>query len=159
MALKPEIQYIGQFYIHGSEAKAVEVKPEQEQKKSEYKLPLYRFAKRQKIYVDPLAICSIALAMVLLVCMVMGTLQVQSAWQDLEAANHHVYNLEALHRQKLAEYRSVCNLDEIRSAAEVMGMIPVAEAKIMEITVSIPEPKAEPTMWEDVVWFMEGLFA
>lgn len=159
MALKPEIQYIGQFYTHGSEAKAVEVKPEQEQKKSEYKLPLYRFEKRQKIHVDPLAICSIALAMVLLVCMVMGTLQIQSAWQDLEAANRYVYNLEALHRQKLTEYRSVCNLDDIRAAAEVMGMIPIAEAKTMEITVSIPEPEAEPTMWEDIVWFMEGLFA
>ena len=28
-----------------------------------------------------------------------------------------------------------------------------------EISVTIPEPKTEPTLWEDIVWFMEGLFA
>ena len=26
-------------------------------------------------------------------------------------------------------------------------------------TVSVPEPEAAPTMWDDIVWFMEGLFA
>ena len=159
MALKPEIQYIGQFYVHGSEAKAVEIKQEQEQKKSEYKLPLHHFQKVQKIQVDPLAICSILLAAVLLVSMVAGTLQLQSAWQDLEAANRYVYNLEAIHRQKVSEYRTALDLDDIRAKAETLGMIPVAEAKTMEITVSVPEPKAEPTMWDDIVWFMEGLFA
>ena len=159
MALKPEIQYIGQFYIHGSEAKAVAVKQEPEEKKSDYRLPLYRFEKLQKIHVDPLAICSIALAAVLLVCMVVGTLQIQSAWQELDAANQYVYQLEDIHRQKIAEYRSVCDLEQIRIAAETMGLIPIAEAKTMEITVTVPEPEAEPTLWEDVVWFLEGLFA
>ena len=159
MALKPEIQYIGQFYIHGSEAKAVEIKQEPEEKKSDYRLPLYRFEKLQKIHVDPLAVCSILLAAVLLVSMVAGTLQIQSAWQDLEAANRYVYNLEAIHRQRAAEYRAVCDLEQIRIAAEAMGMIPLAEAKTMELTVSIPEPKTEPTLWDDIVWFVEGLFA
>ena len=157
MALKPEIQYIGQFYIHGSEAKALEVKPEE--KKSEYKLPLHRFEKVQKLHVDPLAICSIALAVVLMIGMVAGTLQIQSAWEELDAANRYVYNLEAIHRQRMSEYRSSYNLEEIRTVAETMGLIPVAEAKTMELTVTIPEPEAEPTMWDDIVWFMEGLFA
>ena len=157
MALKPEIQYIGQFYVHGSEAKAVEIK--QEEKKSEYKLPLHRFQKVEKIHVDPLAICSIALAAVLLVCMVVGTLQIQSAWQDLEAANRYFYNQEAIHRQRVSEYHASYNLEEIRAAAQTMGMIPVAEAKTMEITVTVPEPQAEPTLWDDIVWFLEGLFA
>ena len=159
MALKPEIQYIGQFYVHGSEAKAVEIQQEQEPKKSEYKLPLHHFQKVQKIHVDPLAICSIVLAVVLMVGMVAGTLQIQSAWEELDAANRYVYNLEAIHRQRVSEYRSSYDLEEIRTVAETMGMIPVAEAKTMELTVTIPEPEAEPTVWDDIVWFMEGLFA
>lgn len=157
MALKPEIQYIGQFYVHGSEAKAVEIR--QEEKKSEYKLPLHRFEKVQKIHVDPLAICSIALAVVLMIGMVAGTLQIQSDWEELDTANRYVYNLEAIHRQRVTEYRSSYNLEEIRAAAETMGLIPVAEAKTMALTVTIPEPKVEPTLWDDIVWFMEGLFA
>lgn len=161
MALKPEIQYIGQFYVHGSEAKAVEVKQDQEKKKqkSEYELPLHRFEKVQKISVDPLAICSIVLAAVLMVCMVAGTLQIQSAWEELDAANRYVYNLEAIHRQRVLEYRTSYDLEEVRAAAENMGLIPVAEAKTMELTVTIPEPEVKPTLWEDIVWFMEGLFA
>ena len=157
MALKPEIQYIGQFYIHGSEAKAVEVK--EVEKKSEYKLPLHRFENVQKIHVDPLAVCSIVLAVAMLVCMVACTMQIPTAWEELEEVNRYVYNLEAIHRQRVSEYRSSYDLEEVRTRAEAMGMIPASQAKTMELTVTIPEPKAEPTLWEDFVWFMEGLFA
>ena len=157
MALKPEIQYIGQFYVHGSEAKAVEIK--EEKKESEYKLPLHRFERLQKIHVDPLAICSIVLAMILMTSMVAGTLQIQTAWEELEAANRYVYNLEAINRQRMSDYRSSYDLEEVRAAAETMGLVPVAEVKTMEITVTIPEPETEPTLWDDIVWFLEGLFA
>ena len=157
MASKPEIQYIGQFYIHGSEAKAPEIK--QEQEKLEYKLPLHRFEKVQKVHVDPLAICSIALAIVMLVCMVSATLQLQSAWQTLDTANQYVYELEAVNRQRVQLYHSSYNLEEIRAAAATMGMIPVEEATVMAIAVMVPEPEQKPTLWEDIVWFMEGLFA
>ena len=157
MVPKPEIQYIGQFYVHGSEAKALEVQPEE--KKSDYKLPLYRFQKLQRIYVDPLAICSIIMAAVLMVCMVAGTILVQDAWQELETANQYVYELEAVHRQRVLEFRSSYDIEKIRTVAETMGLIPIAEAQTLAINVTIPEPKAEPTVWEDIQWFMEGLFA
>lgn len=157
MAQKPEIQYIGQFYVHGSEAKALEVP--QEEKRSDYKLPLYRIEKLQKIYVDPLAICSIVMAVVLMVCMVSLTIQIQDAWQELETANQYVYELEAVHRQRVQEFRSSYDIEKIRTVAETMGLIPIAEAQTIAITVTLPEPEAEPTLWEDIVWFMEGLFA
>ena len=157
MASKPEIQYIGQFYIHGSEAKAPKI--QQEPKKSHYELPLHRFEKVQKVHVDPLAICSLALAIVMLVCLVSATLQMQSAWQTLDTANQYVYELEAVNRQRMQQYRSSYTLDEIRAAAATMGLIPVAEAKTLAISVTVPEPEQEPTMWDDIVWFMEGLFA
>ena len=108
---------------------------------------------------DPLAICSIALAIVMLVCMVSATLQLQSAWQDLDTANQYVYELEKVNRQRMQQYRSGYSLDEIRAAAATLGLIPVEEAKTLTITVSVPEPEQEPTVWDDIVWFMEGLFA
>ena len=157
MVPKPEIQYIGQFYVHGSEAKALETQPEE--KKSDYKLPLYRFEKLQKIYVDPLAICSMVMAVVLMVCMVAGTILVQNAWQELETVNQYVYDLEAVHLQRVTEFRSSYDLEKVRTVAEAMGMVPVAEVQRMTIAVTMPEPKAEPTVWDDIVWFMEGLFA
>jgi len=29
----------------------------------------------------------------------------------------------------------------------------------MSLTVTMPEPEAEPTLWDDIVWFAKGLFA
>ena len=156
MASKPEIQYIGQFYVHGSEAKALKL---QQQKASGFELPLRRLDKVQKVHVDPLAICSIVLAIVMLVSMVSATLQLQSAMQNLDTANQYVYELEKVNRQRMHQYRSGYNLDEIRAAAATLGLIPLEEAKTLTITVSVPEPEQEPTWGDDSVWFMEGLFA
>jgi len=57
------------------------------------------------------------------------------------------------------EFRSSYDIEKIRTVAETMGLIPIAEAQTIAITVTLPEPEAEPTLWEDIVWFMEGLFA
>ena len=72
MAQKPEIQYVGQFYVHGSEAR--ELARKNEKKKAKTQLPLHRFERVRKVHVDPLAIGSILMAAVLLVTMVMGAL-------------------------------------------------------------------------------------
>ena len=109
--------------------------------------------------ISMVAICSIALAIVMLISLVFATLQMQSAWQSLDTANQYVYELEAVNRQRMQQYRSGYTLDEIRAAAATMGLIPVAEAKTLAISVTVPEPEQEPTMWDDIVWFMEGLFA
>lgn len=157
MAQKPEIQYIGQFYIHGSEARELAKKAEKKQAKTQ--LPLHRFERVRKVNVDPLAIGSLLIAAVLLVTIVMGTLQLQTAWQELETARQYVYELEDTHRILTCEYRSSFNAEEVRSAALALGMIPAEEAQAMQIRVTVPKPEPERTWMDDVVWFLEGLFA
>lgn len=157
MAQKPEIQYVGQFYVHGSEAKELAKKTEKKQAKTQ--LPLHRFERVRKVHVDPLAICSILLAAVLMVTIVMGTLQLQTAWQELETARQYVYELEDTHRTLTCEYRSSFNEDEIRSAAMALGMVPAEEAEVIKMTVTIPQIQPERTWLDDLVWFLEGLFA
>ena len=157
MAQKPEIQYIGQFYIHGSEAKKLAQK--KEQKKARTQLPQHRFERARKVYVDPLAIASLCLAAVLLVTMVLGTLSLQTAWQELDIARQHVYELQSKNVALTAQYRSGYDLEEVRSAALALGMIPVEEAQVMKIQVTVPVQQPEPTFLENIVWFLEGLFA
>ena len=157
MAQKPEIQYIGQFYIHGSEAKKLAEK--KEQKKAKTQLPSHRFERARKVHVDPLAIASLCVAMVLLVTMVMGALSLQTAWQDLEIARQRVYELQNENVILTSQYRSGYNLNEVRSAALALGMIPVEEAQVMHINVTVPVQQPEPTLLDDIVWFLEGLFA
>lgn len=157
MAQKPEIQYVGQFYIHGSEAKKLAQK--KEQKKAKTQLPQHRFERVRKVYVDPLAIASLCMAAVLLVTMVLGTLSLQSAWQDLEIAQQRVFELQNQNVTLTAQYRSGYDLDEVRSAALALGMIPVEEAQVMNLHVTVPVKRPEPTFLEDMIWFLEGLFA
>ena len=157
MAQKPEIQYIGQFYVHGSEAKKLARK--NEQKKAKTELPLHRFERVRKVHVDVLAISSILIAAVLVITMVAGTLSLQSAWQELHIAQEYVYELESANATLAAQYRSGYNLDEVRSAAIALGMIPVEEAQVVSLHVTVPEVQPEPTLLEDIVWFLEGLFA
>ena len=63
MNQKPKIQYVGQFYIHGSEARQLELQEKKKHAKS--KLPLERLRKVEVIYLDPVAIFGIVTALVL----------------------------------------------------------------------------------------------
>ena len=155
MANKPEIQYVGQFYVYGSEAKELK----KEQKKANTKLPLHHLERVQKIHVDALALVSLLTAGVLLVAMVMGALSLQTAWQELDVARQYVYELEDTNRVLTAEYRSSYNLEEIRSAAIALGMVPVEQVQVKPFTVTMPVEDPEPTWMENILWFLNGLFA
>ena len=54
MVRKPDIQYVGQFYVYGSEAK--QLAQQTEKKKARTRLPLERLQNIQKVYVDPVAL-------------------------------------------------------------------------------------------------------
>ena len=157
MAQKPEIQYIGQFYIHGSEAKKLARK--NEQKKARTELPASRVERVRKVYVDPMAICSLMMAAVLMVSMVAGMLSLQTAWDELDTARQYVYELENKNSVLAAQYHSGYDLEAVRSAALAMGMVPAEQVQVMKLNVTVPEIQPEPTLMEEVIWFLNGLFA
>lgn len=156
MARKPDIQYIGQFYVHGSEAK--ELARQEAARKAKTKLPLARIEKIQKIYVDPVAICGILVAITMLVVMVIGAVQIHNAWGHYEAAAATLNDLQREHAVKEHGYQGSYDLEDIRLKALSMGMIPVAEAETITVSVNIPVAQPEPTWWEEVQWFLDGLF-
>ena len=157
MPRKPEIQYIGQFYVHGSEAKKVETK--ELPKKPKAKLPEPKFQQVKNVYVDPVAICGIAVAVIMAVVLAFGAVQIGDAWDDYEVMAHHASNLRYENIELTRQYHSKYDLEAIESAALSMGMIPVEQAQTMRLTVTMPEPEPQPTLWDDIVWFMKGLFA
>lgn len=157
MANKPEIQYIGQFYVHGSEAK--ELARKKEQKKAKTQLPSQSVVRVRRVYVDPLAIACLVVSAVMLVTMVMGALSLQTAWHELDVARQYVYEQEALHRSLVESYYACYDLNETRSAALALGMIPVEEAQVTSLHVTVPVQEPELSWTEELVWFLEGLFA
>ena len=156
MSQKPKIQYVGQFYIHGSEARQLEL---QEKKKAKSKLPLERLRKMEVIYLDPVAIFGIVTALVMLTVMTLGVLQIRDDWKDYQTMSNYVSRLNSENAELKADYRSQYDLEDIRVKAEALGMVPKSELEVRTVYVTIPQPEPEMTWLEEIQWFLSGLFA
>ena len=157
MAYKPEIQYVGQFYVYGSEAK--QLAAQEQAKKAKTRLPLAKLEKIEQVYVDPVAIVGIAVAVVMLVAMVMGFLQIRAAWAEYEVMSDYLADLKYQCAEKEAAYRSHEEFDlaVIQEKALAMGMVPADQVQVKTITVTMPQPEPEWTWVDEVKWFLEGL--
>ena len=157
MNQKPKIQYVGQFYVHGSEARQLELQARKKQAKS--KLPMERLRKVEVVYLDPGAIFGITVALVMLAVMVLGVLQIRDDWQDYRTMSGYVSRLNSENAKLKEEYRSQYDLEDVRLKAEALGMVPRSELEVKTVFVTIPEPEPEMTWLEEVQWFLNGLLA
>ena len=157
MNQKPKIQYVGQFYIHGSEARQLELQEKKKHAKS--KLPLERLRKVEVIYLDPVAIFGIVTALVLLAVMTVGVLQIRDDWTDYQTMSNYVSRLNSENAELKADYRSQYDLEDIRVKAEALGMVPKSQLEVRTVYVTIPQPEPERTWLEEIEWFLSGLFA
>lgn len=157
MVRKPDIQYVHEFYVHGSEAKVIELKPGRRVIKTI--LPKVAPDKSIRIAVDPIALCGIVVAAAMLVMMVAGCFQFVAAYNEHARVMNEVIALQNENVRLSRQYESGYDLADIESKALSLGMIPVEEAERMYIEPVVPVREPEPTLWENIVWFMEGLFA
>ena len=157
MSQKPKIQYVGQFYIHGSEARQLELQEKKKQAKS--KLPLERLRKIEVVYLDPVAIFGIVTALVMLTVMILGVLQIRKDWAEYRVMSDYVSRLNSENAELQADYRSQYDLEDIRIKATALGMIPKAELEVRTVYVTIPQPEPEMTWLEEIQWFLSGLLA
>ena len=152
MTQKPEIQYVGQFYVYGSEAVAP--------KKKEVKelIPKEKKEKLHRIYIDPLAIVGIVAAIGLLTALVMGGIRLTRMWEQRNYLESYVSHLSVDNATLHHNYRISYDLKEIEKMALDMGLVPESEVETRYVRVTVPAHKQEPTLWENIKWFFEGLF-
>lgn len=153
MARQAAVQYIN-FYTSGTEAAQLEPV-----RKKPVTLPKPRRAKRTVLYVDPVAIMGIAVAGVLLVCMMVGLVRLAAARQEAVVMESYVQSLQTENEQLQQAYHSGYDAEEIRRIALAKGMIPVEEAKHITITVQEPVSDEEMSAWEAFWSGLKGLFA
>ena len=156
MVQKPKIQYVGQFYVHGSEARQLEL---EQQRKAKTRLPLARLQKIQKLYVDPVAVIGITVAIFMLVVMTMGTLQLQEDWDAYQRMSGYVDGLRYENAQLEKTYREGYELKDIETKALALGLVPKEELQSVTIAISLPEKEPVPSKLDEIKWFLEGLFA
>ena len=156
MTQKPKIQYIGQFYVPGSEAQVLA--PKEKKKKAKTRLPIAKREKVGAITIDPIAVAGIAAAAVLLAVMVLGVLQIRDDWAEYNTMSRYVSQLKTENAELKTTYRAGYDLEDVQNKALGIGLIPKEECQTMTITVTVPQREPEPTFWDDVVWFFQGLF-
>ncbi len=156
MAQRLDVQYI-RLYTDGSAALKLESAVPQP-KTAAHKKP--HKVKRVKIFVDPVALLSIAVAVCMLVLMTVGFVQLHQARSQVDVMENYVERLETKNAQLSGEYKSGYDLEQIRQAALEMQMIPAEQAAHVNILIPAePEQVEQITLWERIGTFLTGLFA
>ena len=160
MAEKTKIQYVS-FYSAGSAARKIDLtRPVYEQ--PNYPEPTAQPQRKRRIVVrvDPLAVCSIVVSVVMLVLMVAGVFQLHSAWQQEQALAAYVEQLYAQNQELEETYRSGYDLEEIERKALALGLVPVDQVQHIRVQVEMPAQQQEASsFWDEVTAFFGGLFA
>lgn len=159
MAQKPDIQYIHQFYVPGSEAQVLELKPVKKKRKKKFVLPQPQQEKKVLIALDAVSVCGIVVACVMMTLMIAGIHRlsdVHAQYQRMESYAISVQNENIALRRR---YETEIDLDDIREKALGLGMVPVEQVETVSMRV-VPVEREEPTpWWEEVRWFLSQLFA
>ena len=153
---KPDVEYIHKYYTYGSEAKVIAFQPKQEQK---IRVPHPKRSPKTKIYVDPVALAGLVVAMVMLVVMTLGVIEFSAVCKEHQQLQKDLTALRDANVQLMHDYRTSYELADIEETARALGMIPASEATTVTVKVEVPQPQPEPTLWDDIVWFFSGLLA
>ena len=142
MARKTTERYV-RYYTFGSTAAKLD-RRERKAALPQYKTP----EKRKPIPVDPVALVGSAVAVLLAILMLVGFAQVAHTSAQVKKLETQVMALELEQEQLRQKYESGYDLEEVRAAAESMGMIPVEEA--IHVRVELP---AESVQIEHLSWW------
>ena len=157
MAQKPKIQYIGQFYVHGSEARALQL--EEERKKAKARRPLARLQQVELIYVDPVAVLSIVVSVIMLATMLTGVMALKEDWAEYEQMAAYVSFLNKENAKLEREYRAGYDLEDIQSKALALGLVPRDQLTSRTVTVTMPVEEPEVSRVDMIRQYFEDMFA
>ena len=114
---------------------------------------------KTKIYVDPMALAGLVVAAGMRVVMTMGIMEFSAVCKEHQQLQKDLTALRDANVEMMHDYRTSYELSEIEETARALGMIPISEAKTITLKVTVPQPQPEPTLWDDFIWFISGLFA
>ena len=155
MAKKYSIEYV-HFYTDGSAAR--KIAPVLHSEKAV--LPKQKKQKRKVIYLDPVAVLGMAVAVCMLLMMVVGLAQLTQARGKAVAMEQYVIQLDIQHDQLDQMYHEGYDIAEVERTALALGMVPGSQVKQTSIVIPVEEPVVETvTLWDQIGTFLSSLFA
>ncbi len=155
MAQKTSIQYI-RYYTAGTAAIQLEDAVPQHRKAT---LPAPRKIKRKNVYIDPVAVLGVLVAVSMLIVMAVGIVELRQTQQEAALMQTYVNQLTRENERLTQAYADAYDLEEIEKTALALGMVPGWQAPQTQITVSVPEQVQTASVWEQIGTFLTGLFA
>lgn len=155
MARKPEIQYV-RYYTDGSAARKLEILSPHKRKAAS---PQRRKQQGYVIYVDPLAVAGILLAVAMLIAMLVSSIQLAVAKQQLSDAKAYVTTLRQSNEQLQKTYDEGYDLMEVEKSALALGMIPASQAQTISVQIQEDPVVEEVTFWDRLSAKLTELFA
>lgn len=155
MAQKTEIQYVRQFYVFGSEAPQPKTQP----KKPRPKLPSLHLERLQKVYIDPVAVCGVLMATVMLVLLIVGAYRLRDTRAAYDQMKNQLVDIKRENAKLNHVYHTSYDLEEIRESAQKLGMVDGEKAERFTVFFDMPKEEKKSTAWDDFVWFLSGLFS
>ena len=143
MARNTTERYV-RYYTFGSTAAKLD-RRERKAALPQYKTP----EKRKPIAVDPIALVGSAVAILLAVLMIVGFAQVAHTSARVHELQTQVMTLELEQEQLRQKYENGYDLEEVRAAAESMGMIPVEDAVHVRVEMPAESVRIETLSWWD----------
>ena len=146
MARNNGIEYI-RFYTSGTAAQKLE--PE-EPRKPRRPAPRQK-KKRIPIAFDPVAVFGTTVAIVMVLCVIIGFAQHNHMNDQITAMEQQISALKSQQYALEKKYSAGIDLEDIRQTANAMGLVPIEEVR--HITITIPEPEVEETLpWWQELW-------
>lgn len=147
MARREDIQYV-RYYAYGSAAPRIHSEPDKLAGRQADPIPEEQ---RKTILFDPVAIIGTAIAAVMILCVIIGFCQLNGSNNEIQAMENYISDLNSDNYALNREYSSGYDLEQIRTAAEGMGLVPVEQVE--HITIHIPEPEVEVELpWWEQIW-------
>ena len=122
MAQKDQVKYI-RYYTAGSAAR--ELAPEQPRKVRSAPIP--HKAKKIVLHIDPVAVLGLMTAVFLLVCMIVGMVQLQETRAQKAEMTRYVQQLVEENQSLRTQYAQGYDLEEVQKTAIALGMIPAEQ--------------------------------
>lgn len=161
MVRQPDIQYV-RFYTAGSVARKLE--PERKPK-TPVAAPQPRARRsvrrdtRRVIRIDPISLCAMLAAGIMLIAMAVGMIQLGSINAETAQLEQAVTQLRAENTQLHAQYKAGYDLEDVEQKALAMGLVPVEQVQHVTIHTETAQPEIQLSAWEEFCATLQELFA
>ena len=156
MAKKYGIEYVN-YYTDGSTAR--KIMPALRSVKA--MLPKPKKHKRKVIYLDPVAVLGMTVAVCMLLMMFVGLVQLKAAHRQTMAMEQYVQKLDERKELLSEQYHAGYDIEEVEHTALALGMVP--KSQVQQTTIHMPMLETETvqsmTLWDRIGTFLSSLFA